>query len=110
MNDELSMEDILQEIESTYPGFSDDDVIEFPIGRLKEVLHEGISVTDALRGTRRAGMPKFNIGDTVSDTFTNKMFKVVGAEVMEGDKGYEWFYRYGGYYLPESDLILIKTK
>ncbi|QYC52596.1 hypothetical protein [Salmonella phage SSBI34] len=108
MIDGLSMEDILQELDMTYPGFDDDDVIDYPIGRLKGILHEAISTQQSLRGVREVGLAKFKIGDLVKDNFSGKTFKVTHAEITEGDKGYEWFYRKGIYYIPESDLELIK--
>lgn len=108
MIDNLSMEDILQELETTYPGFADDDVIDYPIGRLKGILHEAIETREMLRSVREVGLAKFKIGDVVKDMFSGKTFTIVGAEITEGDKGYEWFYRKGIYYIPESDLELIK--
>lgn len=107
----VDMEDILLELDTDYPNGDDTDIVEIPLGRIRAILNTGECYRKELYQRNVMGMPRFAVGDYVRDLYLNKTFMVQSAHVSQnGDEGYCWFYQRGGYFIPETDLELVKPR
>ena len=111
MTDWSTMDEILTRIDSKLHGGGDDEEdVEFELRDIAALRGAFSDLTGELYSVRKCGIPAFITGDLVMDIFNGKSFKVSDAEVSEGDNGYEWHYRLGFYFIPQSDLELVKPR
>lgn len=111
MTDWDSVEDLLTRIDAKIHGASNDkDDVEFELREVMDLRGVFEGVRHELFSVRKCSVPEFTRGDMVRDKFNGKSFYVTDAEVQEGSDGYEWFYRAGFYFIPQSDLELVKPR
>lgn len=112
MMDWYTVEEILTRIDAKiYNGSADDEAeVEFELREVMDLRGAFEGVRHELYGVRVCGLSSFVAGDYVKDTVNGKAFYVTNAEVSEGDNGFEWHYRMGAYFIPQSDLELIKPR
>lgn len=112
MMDWSVFDDILNQIDAKIHNGSSNDKedIEFELREVMDLRGAFEGVRHELYSVRKCGLPDFIRGDFVRDKFNGKSFYVVDAEVQEGSEGYEWFYRSGFYFIPQSDLELVKPR
>lgn len=109
--EEINLQDILDSLESTYPGESDDFVIETSLGNLRAIVERGEAYRKDTYNKTRVGLPQFIRGDIVVITGTATSFRIESAELNDHpDYGYCWLYRYSIYYVPEKDLELVMPR
>lgn len=63
-----------------------------------------------LVGIRSLGLPKYVKEDFVEDITLGNKWYISNAEVLDGINGMEWHYRYGFYWIPESDIKILKPR
>lgn len=106
-----NMDDILTRIDAKIHGANNDDEdIEFELRDIMDLRGVAENLRVELYNVRKCSTPKFTAGDYVRDTHNGKSFYISDTEVSEGDNGYEWHYRCGFYFIPESDLELVKPR
>lgn len=111
MTDWASVEDLLTRIDAKIHGVGNDaEDVEFELREVMDLRGAFEGVRHELYNVRVCGMPAFTRRDLVRDKFNGKSFYVTDAEVSEGSDGYEWFYRSGLYFIPQSDLELVKPR
>ena len=109
ITEDLSIEDVLQEINSRDGSLDEDEdpIVGIKLSQLKNILEQGIELKGDIQFIRSLGGPKFNVGDTLLDTYTGKNIKVTSRtldKTNDPSKPWDWFY-FGGFYgYPESDL------
>lgn len=111
MTDWATVEDLLTRIDAKIHGISNDEEdVEFELREVMDLRGAFEGVRHELYQVRVCGIPGFTRGDFVRDKFNGKSFYVTDAEVSEGDNGYEWHYRTGFFFIPQSDLELVKPR
>lgn len=111
MTDWSTVEELLTRIDAKIHGNGDDEEdVEFELREVMDLRGAYEGVRHELYSVRSCGMPAFVAKDLVRDKFNGKTFYVTDAEVSEGRNGYEWHYRQGFYFIPESDLELVKPR
>jgi|AGFS01.1.fsa_nt_gi hypothetical protein len=112
MMDCATMDDIITRIDAKiHGGMNDDEAeIEFELREVMDLRGAFEGVRHELFHVRKCGIPAFVAKDLVRDKFNGKSFYVTDAEVTEGDNGFEWHYRSGFYFIPQSDLELVKPR
>lgn len=106
-----TVEDLLTRIDAKIHGVgSDGEDVEFELREVMDLRGALEGVRHELYHVRKCGLPAFVTGDLVRDTYNGKSFRITDAEVTEGDNGYEWTYRVGFYFIPQSDLELVKPR
>lgn len=104
--DEIDLEVILRKLDERYKDAGDDVYVNKPLGYLRAILTRGEAYRKELCGVRTAGLSLFVSGDTVKDEVTGNSFEVTTAQVEFIDGKYQWMYKKGFYWIPESDLIM----
>lgn len=112
MMDWSTFDDILDQIDAKIHRVScdDKDEIEFELREVMDLRGAYEGVRHELYSVRKCGLPEFVRRDYVRDKYNGKSFYVTDAEVSEGDNGFEWHYRSGFYFIPQSDLELVKPR
>lgn len=111
MMDWDTIDDIITRIDAKIHGAGDDEAdVEFELREVMDLRGAFEGVRHELYNVRMCKTPEFTRGDYVRDRFNGKSFFVTDAEVSEGSDGYEWFYRSGFYFIPQSDLELVKPR
>lgn len=111
MTDWATVEDLLTRIDAKIHGISNDEEdVEFELREVMDLRGAFEGVRHELYHVRVCGMPIFTRGDFVRDKFNGKSFYVTDAEVSEGTDGFEWHYRTGFFFIPQSDLELVKPR
>lgn len=111
MLDWSTVEDMLTRIDAKIHGVSNDEEdVVFELREIMDLRGAVEGVRHELYHVRKCGMPAFVCGDLVRDIHNGKSFTVTDAEVMENQDGFEWTYRVGFYFIPQSDLELIKPR
>lgn len=111
MTDWATVEDLLTRIDAKIHGISNDEEdVEFELREVMDLRGAFEGVRHELYHVRVCGMPSFTRGDFVRDKFNGKSFYVTDAEVSEGGDGFEWHYRTGFFFIPQSDLELVKPR
>lgn len=111
MMDWSTVEDLLTSIDAKIHGAgNDEEDVEFELREVMDLRGAFEGVRHELYHVRVCGMPEFTRKDLVRDKFNGKSFYVTDAEVSEGSNGFEWFYRSGAYFIPQSDLELVKPR
>lgn len=111
MTDWATVEDLLTRIDAKIHGIgNDEEDVEFELREVMDLRGAFEGVRHELYHVRKCGIPAFNRRDLVCDKFNGKSFYVTDAEVTEGSDGYEWHYRNGFYFIPQSDLELVKPR
>jgi len=106
-----TIDDILTRIDAKIHGATNDEEdVEFELRDIMDLRGVCDTLSRELFGVRKCSMPKFIAGDEVRDKQSCVSFYVSDAEVSEGSNGYEWNYRRGFYFIPESDLELVKPR